>query len=144
MMMAMTYLMVNQVNYGSGTQFLWFSCLNAFILTSIGSSGPTVMKYVFRTVVAWTYFFLPPFSFRGYTNKPQATRATITSDGWFKTGDIARRDEEGFIYIIDRKKELIKYKGYAGELSLSSKHFHVLWVLKPFFVLALCSSSCSC
>jgi len=54
-----------------------------------------------------------PTVMKGYTNKPQATRASITSDGWFKTGDIARRDEEGFIYIVDRKKELIKHKGYA-------------------------------
>jgi len=54
-----------------------------------------------------------PTVMKGYANKPHATRAAITPDGWFKTGDIARRDEEGFIYIVDRKKELIKYKGYG-------------------------------
>jgi len=39
-----------------------------------------------------------------------ATAEAITPDGWFKTGDIARRDDEGFYYIIDRRKEFIKYK----------------------------------
>jgi len=38
-----------------------------------------------------------------------ATKNSITSEGWFKTGDVAIRDKEGFFYIVDRKKELIKY-----------------------------------
>ncbi|KAF8340499.1 AMP binding protein [Cantharellus anzutake] len=54
-----------------------------------------------------------PNVMRGYLNKPHATRSAITPDRWYKSGDIARRDEEGFFYILDRKKELIKYKGYA-------------------------------
>lgn len=48
---------------------------------------------------------------KGYLNNPTATANTITSDGWLKSGDIAIRDEDGFFYVIDRKKELIKYKG---------------------------------
>ncbi|TFY82241.1 hypothetical protein EWM64_g1771, partial [Hericium alpestre] len=48
----------------------------------------------------------------GYIGNEAATRNSITPDGWFKTGDIAVRDEEGFWYIVDRKKELIKYKGF--------------------------------
>jgi acyl-CoA synthetase (AMP-forming)/AMP-acid ligase II len=47
----------------------------------------------------------------GYLNNPTATRNSITKDGWFKTGDIAVRDKDGFYFIVDRKKELIKYKG---------------------------------
>jgi long-subunit acyl-CoA synthetase (AMP-forming) len=49
-------------------------------------------------------------SSQGYLNNPSATRNAITPDGWFKTGDIAIRDSEGYYYIIDRRKELIKYK----------------------------------
>ncbi|BAT57527.1 long-chain-fatty-acid--CoA ligase [Variibacter gotjawalensis] len=41
-----------------------------------------------------------------YWNKPEATAATIR-DGWLKTGDLARMDEEGFVYIVDRKKDML-------------------------------------
>ena len=51
---------------------------------------------------------------KGYWNKPEATKETLTPDGWLKTGDIAYVDEEGKFYIVDRKKELIKYKGLQG------------------------------
>ncbi|KAL4071322.1 hypothetical protein V8B97DRAFT_1917548 [Scleroderma yunnanense] len=46
----------------------------------------------------------------GYLNNPTATAAAITPDGWLKTGDIARCDKDGFFTIVDRRKELIKYK----------------------------------
>lgn len=52
-----------------------------------------------------------PNQMKGYLNKPEATASTIR-DGWLYTGDIVRRDEDGFYYIVDRIKELIKYKGF--------------------------------
>jgi acyl-CoA synthetase (AMP-forming)/AMP-acid ligase II len=48
----------------------------------------------------------------GYWNNAEATRETITADGWLRTGDIASADADGFVRIHDRKKEMIKYKGY--------------------------------
>ena len=48
----------------------------------------------------------------GYHNNPEATREAFDSDGWFKTGDVAIYDEEGFFSIVDRLKELIKVKGF--------------------------------
>ncbi|MEO7521753.1 MAG: 4-coumarate--CoA ligase family protein [Gemmatimonas sp.] len=47
----------------------------------------------------------------GYFNKPEATAACMTDDGWFKTGDVAIADDKGWFRIVDRVKELIKYKG---------------------------------
>ena len=44
---------------------------------------------------------------KGYWNKPEATAQTFTADGWLKTGDLARLDEEGFCYIIDRAKDML-------------------------------------
>ncbi|MBN2549820.1 MAG: long-chain fatty acid--CoA ligase [Anaerolineales bacterium] len=52
-----------------------------------------------------------PNVMRGYHNMPTET-ANALRDGWLYTGDIARMDEEGFFYIVDRKKELIKPGGY--------------------------------
>ena len=47
----------------------------------------------------------------GYLNRPDATRDMITADGWLRTGDIGHADADGDFFIVDRVKELIKYKG---------------------------------
>ena len=53
-----------------------------------------------------------PQVMKGYLNNPEATAATIDRDGWLHSGDIATIDEDGFVSIVDRLKELIKYKGF--------------------------------
>ncbi|MBT0566002.1 AMP-binding protein [Williamsia sp. CHRR-6] len=56
--------------------------------------------------------FRGPNVMAGYLNNPSATAETIDSDGFLHTGDIAQVDRFGCVYIVDRLKELIKYKGY--------------------------------
>ncbi|KAK5658783.1 hypothetical protein OQA88_1594 [Cercophora sp. LCS_1] len=53
-----------------------------------------------------------PNVFVGYLNNPERTRAAFSEDGYFKTGDVFRRDKHGNYYCVDRLKELIKYKGF--------------------------------
>ncbi len=49
---------------------------------------------------------------KGYWNRPDATAESIDADGWFKSGDIGKVDEDGFYYIVDRKKEMIIRGGF--------------------------------
>jgi long-chain acyl-CoA synthetase len=49
---------------------------------------------------------------KGYWKAPEET-SRVLRDGWLYTGDIARLDTDGYAYIVDRKKEMIKYKGFS-------------------------------
>ncbi|CAL4972615.1 unnamed protein product [Urochloa decumbens] len=53
-----------------------------------------------------------PVIMKGYVGDDEATAATMDSEGWLKTGDLCYFNEDGLLYIVDRLKELIKYKGY--------------------------------
>ncbi|KAF9663250.1 hypothetical protein SADUNF_Sadunf17G0018800 [Salix dunnii] len=53
-----------------------------------------------------------PIIMKGYTGDPGATSTTLDPDGWLRTGDLCYIDDEGFVFVVDRLKELIKYKGY--------------------------------
>ena len=48
---------------------------------------------------------------KGYWNRPEDT-AEVLKDGWLFTGDIAKMDEDGYFYIVDRKKDMIIASGY--------------------------------
>nr|XP_022329843.1 4-coumarate--CoA ligase 1-like [Crassostrea virginica] len=53
-----------------------------------------------------------PQVMRGYIGQPESTRAVITDDDWFKTGDVGYFNQEGSYFVVDRIKDIIKYKGY--------------------------------
>ena len=49
---------------------------------------------------------------KGYWRRAEATAAAIDADGWFRTGDVARIDEDGYFFIVDRKKEMVIRGGF--------------------------------
>lgn len=93
------------------------------VKTCSGSIGPCVSNTEAKIVDVATREIVPngetgellirgPQVMRGYLNAPDKTAECLDEDGWLSTGDIARADEDGYFYIVDRLKELIKYKGY--------------------------------
>jgi acyl-CoA synthetase (AMP-forming)/AMP-acid ligase II len=53
-----------------------------------------------------------PQVMKGYLDDPEANAYTLAADGWLRTGDIGHADADGYLYVVDRLKELIKYRGY--------------------------------
>ncbi|MFI4969322.1 MAG: AMP-binding protein [Lysobacterales bacterium] len=53
-----------------------------------------------------------PQVMKGYWNRPDETAKVLSADGWLRTGDIARIDEKGYVYIVDRKKDMILVSGF--------------------------------
>jgi fatty-acyl-CoA synthase/long-chain acyl-CoA synthetase len=72
-----------------------------------------------------------PFSMKGYLNQPDLTRETLRN-GWLHTGDMGRMDENGYVYIVDRKKDMVISGGmnvYPAEVEgVISKHPRVMQV----------------
>ncbi|MBI5359456.1 MAG: AMP-binding protein [Planctomycetes bacterium] len=72
-----------------------------------GSVGKPVSGVTVKIMEDGEIWVKGPNIMEGYYNQPELTAEVITQDGWFKTGDIGRQDEDGFLYITGRKKEMI-------------------------------------
>ncbi|CAH1972296.1 unnamed protein product [Acanthoscelides obtectus] len=91
-------------------------------LEKIGSSGKVVPGMMAKVVdqqgrslgkyQRGELCFKGPLVMKGYIGNPEATKNTIDKHGWIHTGDIGYYDEDGYFFIVDRQKELIKYKGF--------------------------------
>ena len=77
----------------------------------LGTVGKTIRNVEIRLAADGEIEVSGPNVMLGYYNKPEATRDAFTEDGWFKTGDIGTIDQDGFLKITDRKKELFKTSG---------------------------------
>ena len=62
-----------------------------------------------------------PLSMLGYFNNEQANKETFDKDGWLRSGDIGFYDKDGFLFLVDRIKELIKVKGMQAILSMNQQ-----------------------
>lgn len=67
---------------------------------------------------------------KGYYKNEAATRETFTSDGWLKTGDLGYYDDDKYFYIVERLKELIKYKGFQVNSSC-------FYLIHCFFIIVI-------
>lgn len=77
----------------------------------IGSVGPAYPGCRITTDEDGELLVKAPSVFEGYHNNPEATAEAFTEDGWFRTGDIGKVDEDGYVWIVGRKKELIVTAG---------------------------------
>lgn len=73
----------------------------------LGSVGPAFIKVETKIAEDGEILFRGPNITKGYLNRPKATAESWDAEGWFHTGDVGHIDDEGFLFITDRKKELI-------------------------------------
>ncbi|HKF46756.1 MAG TPA: long-chain fatty acid--CoA ligase [Terracidiphilus sp.] len=77
----------------------------------MGSVGKPVPNVELKFAADGELLVRGPFVFAGYWHKPEANAEVFDAEGWFRTGDIGHLDHDGFLFITDRKKELLKTSG---------------------------------
>lgn len=101
----------------------------------VGSVGKPLGNVEVRMAEDGEILVRGPSVFHAYWNKPEETRDAFV-DGWFKTGDIGRMDEDGFLYVTDRKKDLLKTSGgkFITPQPIESSLKHHPWIAEAIVV----------
>ncbi len=101
----------------------------------VGSVGKPLGNVEVRIADDGEILVRGPSVFRAYWNKPQETSDAFLDD-WFKTGDIGRIDEDGFLYVTDRKKDLLKTSGgkFIAPQPIESSFKHHPWIAEAVVV----------
>lgn len=101
----------------------------------IGSVGKPLGNVEVRIADDGEILVRGPSVFKSYWNKPEETRNAFV-DGWFKTGDIGRLDEAGFLYVTDRKKDLLKTSGgkFIAPQPIEGSLKHHPWITEAVVV----------
>jgi len=97
------------------------SCGVAMPYTEVKVVDPTTFEDVEAAGRTGEFWVRGPNVSRGYWNNPEATAAVFTPDGWFRTGDIGYADEDGYLFIVDRLKDMIITGGenvYPAEIEI--------------------------
>jgi len=81
---------------------------STYPINRVGSSGRPIANVQIRIADDGEILAKGPCVMQGYYNDPEGTRAVISEDGWFSTGDIGYLDKDNYLYITDRKKDLLK------------------------------------
>jgi long-chain acyl-CoA synthetase len=101
----------------------------------VGSVGKPLGNVEVRIADDGEILVRGPSVFHAYWNKPQETRDAFVDD-WFKTGDIGRIDEDGFLYVTDRKKDLLKTSGgkFIAPQPIESSFKHHPWIAEAVVI----------
>lgn len=101
----------------------------------VGSVGKPLGNVDVRIAEDGEILVRGPAVFHAYWNKPEETTAAFV-DGWFKTGDIGRIDEDGFLYVTDRKKDLLKTSGgkFIAPQPIESSFKHHPWIAEAIVI----------
>lgn len=101
----------------------------------IGSVGKSLKNVEVKIAEDGEILVRGPSVFHGYWNKPEETRNAFV-EGWFKTGDIGRIDEDGFLYVTDRKKDLLKTSGgkFIAPQPIESSFKHHPWITEAIVI----------
>lgn len=101
----------------------------------VGSVGKPLANVEVRIADDGEILVRGPSVFHAYWNKPQETQEAFVG-GWFKTGDIGRIDDDGFLYVTDRKKDLLKTSGgkFIAPQPIESSLKHYPWIAEAIVI----------